>query len=371
MVEQSRIKWVQDEMGKQGVDLFAAFTASGHNMGATNSTRVLSGFKNMGDSCVLLDADGERTVIVAPSWDAERAREQAPGCTIIASDDLAGAVVKAANRRGRTRRIGVDGLSTLAHRRVAPIQAEWGDRVVQMNGTMQRAGARKTPDEIRLAREVAALAEKIFDRLLEVAKPGMPEYALASDLYRHSKALGADDNFLLMASSQMPKGPRPPGRRILAKGDLILGEISPGAGGHFVQICRTAVLGPINQVQQRNHDILWESMQAGLAAAAAGNTVAHVANQMNEAVAKHGFAEYCRPPYMRVRGHGLGSVSSLPGDIGTDNQMVLEEGMTFVMHPNQFLPGGGYMMVGEPVVITKTCAEPLTTRFSRLTSIPV
>jgi len=108
-----------------------------------------------------------------------------------------------------------------------------------------------------------------------------------------------------------------------------------------------------------------------LAAGAAGNTVAHVANKMNEAVAKHGYGEYCRPPYMRVRGHGLGSVSSLPGDIGADNEMALEEGMTFVMHPNQFLPGGGYMMVGEPVVITKTCAEPLTTRYSRLTSIPL
>ena len=213
MVEQSRIKWVQEEMTRHGVELFAAFTASGHNMGATNSTRVLSGFKNMGDSCVLLEADGERTVIVSPSWDAERAREQAPGCNVIASDDLAGAVIKAANRHGRTRKIGVDGLSTLAHRTVAPIRAEWGDRMVQMNGAMQRAGARKTPDEIRIAREVAAMAEKIFDRLLEVARPGMPEYELASDLYRYSKALGADDNFLLMASSQMPKGPRPPGRR--------------------------------------------------------------------------------------------------------------------------------------------------------------
>jgi len=368
MVEQSRIEWVQGEMVRNGVDLFAAFTPSGHSMGATNSTRVLSGFKNMGDSCVLLDADGGRTVIVSPSWDAERAREQAPGCRVVASDELAGAVVKAA---GRARRIGVDGLSELAHRTVAPICKEWADRMVQMNGTMLRAGARKTPNEIRIAREVAALAERIFDRLLEVARPGMPEYELASDLYRYSKALGADDNFLLMASSQMPKGPRPPGRRILAKGDLILGEISPGVDGQFVQICRTAVLGPINEVQQRNHDILWESMQAGLAAGVAGNTVAHVANKMNEAVARHGYGEYCRPPYMRVRGHGLGSVSSLPGDIGADNEMALEEGMTFVMHPNQFLPGGGYMMVGEPVVVTRTCAEPLTTRYSRLTSIPV
>lgn len=69
----------------------------------------------------------------------------------------------------------------------------------------------------------------------EMAKQGIELFA-AFTASGHN--MGADDNFLLMASSQMPKGPRPPGRRILAKGDLILGEISPGADGHFVQICR-------------------------------------------------------------------------------------------------------------------------------------
>jgi hypothetical protein len=93
MVEHSRIEWVRGEMVRNGVDLFAAFTPSGHSMGATNATRVLSGFKNMGDACVLLDADGGRTLIVSPSWDAERAREQAADRKVVASDDLAGAGV--------------------------------------------------------------------------------------------------------------------------------------------------------------------------------------------------------------------------------------------------------------------------------------
>ena len=73
-----------------------------------------------------------------------------------------------------------------------------------------------------------------------------------------------------------------------------------------------------------------------------------------------GYGDYCRPPYMRVRGHGLGITSDLPGDITVDNERRLEEGMMFVMHPNQYLPETGYMMCGGPVVITGGGAQLLS-----------
>ena len=55
---------------------------------------------------------------------------------------------------------------------------------------------------------------------------------------------------------------------------------------------------------------------------------------------------------MRVRGHGLGVTSDRPGDIVEDSQVKLEEGMVFVMHPNQYIPETGYLMCGETVVIS-------------------
>jgi Xaa-Pro dipeptidase len=74
---------------------------------------------------------------------------------------------------------------------------------------------------------------------------------------------------------------------------------------------------------------------------------------------------------MRVRGHGLGITSDRPGDIVEDNERVLENGMVFVMHPNQYIPESGYLMCGEPVVVTQTGARSLSARQAELDVIAV
>jgi Xaa-Pro aminopeptidase len=368
MGDGNRMAWLQSRMAERGVESMAAFATELHSFQGTNPVRVLSGFKNMGDAAVILDVDGGCELIVSPAWDGARAREQAAECRIQATDDFAGTVAKKLKGGGR---VGIAGLDDMPERVADLIREACAGRSEDMTDEMVRAGRCKTPVEIAKAREVAVIAEKVFDRLVECARPGMHEFELASEIYRYSKELGADDNFLLMSSSQIHKAPRPPGRRVLAKGDLILGEISPGADGQFVQICRTAVLGPIRRIQQKEYDILWSAMEAGMAAALPGRTVAQVAAAMNDAVARAGYADYCGPPYFRVRGHGLGNISHLPGDMGPDNHTELEEGMMFVMHPNQYLPGSGYMFCGESVVITPGGADPLPTRLSKLTAIDV
>jgi Xaa-Pro aminopeptidase len=45
-----------------------------------------------------------------------------------------------------------------------------------------------------------------------------------------------------------------------------------------------------------------------------------------------------------------------------DNDIILEEGMLFVIHPNQYIPETGYLLCGEPVVITSSGAKALTKR---------
>jgi Xaa-Pro dipeptidase len=43
--------------------------------------------------------------------------------------------------------------------------------------------------------------------------------------------------------------------------------------------------------------------------------------------------------------------------------------MLFMIHPNQHLPETGYLLCGEPVVLTSRGAEPLTKRQSALAEI--
>ena len=130
------------------------------------------------------------------------------------------------------------------------------------------------------------------------------------------------------------------------------------------------MIGPASGQQLEKFDILKRAMAVGKKAAAEGATAADAARGMNGVIGQAGHADYCRPPFMRVRGHGLGNLSSLPGDIDTDNNTTLENDMVFVMHPNQYFPDMGYLLCGEPVRVTATGVDPLTTRWAALGTIP-
>ena len=84
-----------------------------------------------------------------------------------------------------------------------------------------------------------------------------------------------------------------------------------------------------------------------------------------------GYGEFCHPPHIRRRGHGLGFGSNAPGDVSLDNATKLEPDMFFVIHPNQYLPETGYLLCGEPVLITSSAVELLSERMASLAEIKV
>lgn len=195
------------------------------------------------------------------------------------------------------------------------------------------------------------IAEAGWDRLREVARPGMPEHELAAEVDIAIRALGADDNFQLLSASQHNRAVRQPGDRILAEGDVILGEISPSVDGQFSQICRSAVIGAPTDDQRDSYGILLEAFETGLRRASAGTPIRDVAADMNAVLADAGYGEFNRPPYMRSRGHGMGLGAFSPLDIAESSDVVLEAGMSFVLHPNQYFPGCGYLLCGDQVVV--------------------
>jgi Xaa-Pro dipeptidase len=174
-----------------------------------------------------------------------------------------------------------------------------------------------------------------------------------------------------MSASKHNLAVRAAGERVLDIGDIILSEITPCYRGQFAQICRTTVIGEPRPAIREKYAILQEAMRAGLQAGCAGTSVGALTRAINDAIQQAGYGHYCRPPYMRVRGHGLGITSDRPGDIVEGNERVLETGMVFVMHPNQYLPESGYLMCGEPVVVTESGARALSVRPAELDVIPV
>jgi Xaa-Pro aminopeptidase len=359
-------------LANQALDGLIAASNGLNNFLDSNAVYVFSGVRPIGESAVVLDRDGASTLIVTPACDEVRAAAASLTDRTIGTDDLAATLDGAvkSHRLDLSRTISV-GLSLLGAALFDRIAAALG-AVPKTADELARDLARlRTPEELQAAERATWIAERGYERLLEYARPGMREFELAAELYCFMKKLGAEDNFLLMSASQHNLAVRAAGERVLDVGDIILSEITPCYRGQFAQICRTTVLGAPRPVIGENFAILQDAMGEGLRAGRAGATVADVTRAINGVIQKAGYGDYCRPPYMRVRGHGLGITSDRPGDIVDSNTRVLESGMVFVMHPNQYIPESGYLMCGEPVVVTDTGARALSARLAALDVIAV
>jgi Xaa-Pro aminopeptidase len=371
MAARERLSLLNARMHTSGLELFVAVSTSFHNFLDADPVFVLTGFRPMGECAVLVGLN-DASLIVTPAWDVERARQRSGFTRIVPAVRLGEAIKAVAGRfNADPDKIAVAGAGALPLASHREVMAAIGGKPQDGDDMLLKVAGIKTEDEIDDARTATRIAEKGYERLLEVARPGMHEFELAAELYCHMKSLGADENFLLMSASQHNQAVRAPSRRILERGDIILGEISPSYNGQFSQICRSAVIGPATEQQLEKFDILKRAMAVGKKAGAAGATAADAARGMNGVIGQAGYADYCRPPFMRVRGHGLGNLSSLPGDIDTENHTKLETDMVFVMHPNQYFPDVGYLLCGEPVRVTKKGCEALSEREAELDSIPV
>jgi Xaa-Pro dipeptidase len=369
MTFDERLAAIRANMVEQKLDLLVAIHDGAHFIETPNPVFVLSRFKSLGPAAAVLGRDGDLSLIATPAWDAERAGECCPNARVIAADDMVDALAAVLRDGGaRNAKVGVAGLA------FAPWQlASWIMQALPQASTADAlvfdAAQAKTADEIANAREATRIAELGYARLLEIARPGMTEDELAVELKWHSRTLGAEDNFLLLCAGPRNAAVAPSNGRTMQPGDILVAEITPSYRGQLAQICRTVVLGTASEELRRKYDLLVRAMHAGIRAAVPDAPMAAVCGAINTVLEAEGYGEYCHPPHIRRRGHGLGFGSIRPGDVSLDNDTALAPGMLFMIHPNQHLPETGYLLCGEPVLLTAHGAEPLTSRQAALAEL--
>lgn len=361
---QERLADICARMRDERLELLVALHDGAHFIEKPNPVMVVAGFKAIGASAAVLHPDGACELVVTPAWDGARAAELCPQVRVVAADDLVAGVIGAVhNHTGEA--VGLAGLAALPSGMASRITTVLpGTRAA--DAIVLDAARAKTTEELASAREAARIAEQGYARLLDIARPGMSEDELALELKWHMKSLGAEDNFLLLCASPHNRAVQPSTGRKLARGDIILAEITPSHLGQLTQICRSVAVGEPSQELRDKYALVVRAMNAGIAAARPGVSMAEVCRAINEVLEMQGYGEFCHPPHIRRRGHGLGFASTRPGDVSLDNATVLEPGMLFMIHPNQYLPETGYLLCGEPVLMTATGAEVLTRERSKL-----
>lgn len=246
-----------------------------------------------------------------------------------------------------------------------------GTSIAQTTAMLDRLMLVKSPLEIDAFRRAAALADEGYSVFRAAACAGRPEYALVAEVEAFFRSRGCPENFQILASGgKEVRGMHPPGERRLAPGDLVTTELTPCVQGYYAQICRTLVIGSPNEAQRRAFAVFDEALEAGVAAVRPGATAGDVARAQNQVFRHHGLGDYVTSEYTRVRGHGLGLYVDGKPAILEDVNLVLEPGMTLIVHPNTYHPEVGYFVHGDSLQVTAEGSEVFTRTPRALSSVP-
>jgi Xaa-Pro aminopeptidase len=355
----TRKEAVLKRMKADGLQTLVLACSGRHMIDESDPITHMTAFIAIGPALMVLTEDGQATLINAPASDFERLLARVTTAECLATDDLARTFGKFWRKRqwGKVGSVGLEMLPYEVYGQIAPMLPS---EPVPFDGPFYAATGAKTEDELRHARHATAIAEQAMERVLSIARPGMRECDLGVDLNLYMKELGANDSFLMLNAGKQSSGVMTSSHRMMEKGDLLLLELSPSVEGQFVQICRIVSIGPPSTDLVEKYQLLCDALQQGIAAVRPGVKMLDVCNVIDRRMEAAGYAKYSRPPYLRRRGHGLSCGTTYPGDVAFDNPNVLEPDMLFMVHPNQFLPGPGYMMCGEPVRVTTDGAEVLS-----------
>lgn len=262
---------------------------------------------------------------------------------------------------GMTGRIGVEldnyYYSAAAHSHLSAGLA--GSSFGDATGLVNWQRAVKSDRELEYMRAAGKIVERIHDRILEVAEPGVRKNDLVAEIY-HTGITGTEDfggDYPAIAPL-LPTGVDASAPH-LTWDDR---QLEPGAGTFFevagcvkryhVPLCRTVFLGDPPKEMLNGEQALIEGLEAGLEAARAGNRAADVARALYSSLEKAGIEKEGRC------GYPIGL--SYPPDWGertisfrTTDETILEPGMTFHFMPGLWMEDWG-LEITESIVINES-----------------
>ncbi len=358
---QAKLRSLQEAMKRDGLSALLFYSTGQLSMLEVNPVLWISGLLPMGpNTAVLVTESGAAAMLISLPWDQGRVRRQTWIHDVRVAERFVDGLQELVKQKGLKGKIGIIGWAFMPAAVYKALDGALEGRVEAADSILNALTRFPGREALPALQRAAEIADIGFSAVLKKAKIGMPEHELAAEVEYAMRSQGAEDNFGMVTASDHSHCTHPPGDRKIQPGDTIIGEITPAIDGHFVQLCRTAVMGAAAPLLREKFAILEQAMDKSLEQVRAGKKAGAISQAMNQVFTAYGYEKYCRPPYMRVRGHGLGFLSIPFSEIVDENEAVIEEGMCFVVHPNQYLPETGYLMLGDTVWVEANGPRRLT-----------
>ncbi len=211
----------------------------------------------------------------------------------------------------------------------------------------------KEPGELERMAEAAAIADRGFEHILGVLKPGITEAEIAIELEYHMRRLGSEEMPFAPIVAAGPNGARPhaiPGARGLEEGDLLVLDFGARVGGYCSDMTRTVAIGEVSSEHRRLYAAVLEANEAGLAAVRSGVPCVEIDLAAREVLERHGLGH----AFTHGVGHGVGlDVHEMP-TVGRRSQESVRENETITIEPGVYLEGVAGVRIEDLVVVEES-----------------
>ena len=217
----------------------------------------------------------------------------------------------------------------------------------------------KSDEEIVFIRKAAAISEKIVRLAIDLSRPGLRKNELVAEITRAGLiGVGEDWGDYPAIVPLTPSGMDATAAHLtwngapMKAGEATFFELSGCYRRYHAPLCRTVYLGQPPAEMRRAEEAQIEGIEAGLAAARAGNQTRDIANAFMDVLKKYGIHREGR------MGYPVGL--SYPPDWGertasirTEDETVLEPGMVFHFMPALWMDSWG-LETTETILIGET-----------------
>jgi Xaa-Pro aminopeptidase len=259
---------------------------------------------------------------------------------------------------GRTMGIEAEHL-TLAERRRLAEALPSGVRLKETSSIVERDRMVKDGDELDRIRAAVALGAKLFDRALEVLRPGVKETDVAGEMEFAARRGGAEEMSFPTIIASGARSALPHGRasdQTIAPGGFVVCDFGVILSGYCSDQTRTVWVGAVSEEACRAYEAVKEAQQAAIDAVRPGVAVGEVDAAARKVLRKAGLGRF----FTHSTGHGVGLEIHEAPRVANGQPQILQPGMVITIEPGVYFPGKWGVRIEDMVAVTAGGCEVLT-----------
>ena len=233
---------------------------------------------------------------------------------------------------------------------------------------VEQARMVKDEEEIACIRSAVLLGASLFDRALEVIRPGVRETEVAAEMEYAARKAGAEAMSFetIIASGERSALPHGRASQAAIPGQgFVVCDFGVILSRYCSDMTRTVYVGSPSAEARGVYQAVKEAQQAAVDAVRAGMSVGEIDRAARKSLRKSGLAKY----FTHSTGHGVGLEIHEAPRLAAGQTEILNPGMVITIEPGVYVPGKWGVRIEDMVVVTERGCEVLTPTSKELMTI--